>query len=168
MNKPVDGVLIENVSDQLREFVSNEAAATRLPATLNGTNSLVLAFKSLIDVSVDLLVETRQVHYVKTLIAVADVLQPPFNCVTRNSQSTAVCPPNFSDGKRYRRFLRAKLLAYIAQTATGHIDDAAFVLAFLRAGVQGLMCFYHPTCVRHYAVKRLQRLAFDVVRFSAS
>jgi len=162
-NEPVDGVLIENLSDQLREFVSKEAASARLPDTLSDTNSLVLAFKSLVDVSVDLLVETRQIHYVKTVVAVTDVLQPPTESVVTNSQPTVIYPPNFSDGKRYRHFLRDKLMAYIARTATGHIDDAAFVLAFFRAGVQGLMCYYHPTSVRHYAVKRLQRLAFDVV-----
>ena len=163
MNKPVDGMLIENLSDRLREFVSNEAAGSRLPVTFNETNPLVLAFKSLIDVSVGLLVETHQVHYVKTVIAVTDVLQPPTDAVATNSQPTAVCPPSFGDGKRYRRYLRDKLLAYIASTATGYIDDAAFVLSFLRAGVQGLMCFYHPTSVRHYTVRRLERLAFDIV-----
>lgn len=168
MNKPVNGELIENLSDQLREFVSKEAASARLPVTLPETDSLVLALKSLIDVSVDLLVETHQVHYVETVIAVTDVLEPPTDSAKTNSKTTAICQPNFSDGRRYRSSLRSKSLAYIASTAKCHIDDAAFVLAFLRAGVQGLMCFYHPTSVRQYAIKRLQRLAFDVVEPSIS
>jgi len=123
----------------------------------------MIAYQSLIDVCVDLLRETRQIHYLETCKAVLDVIDPINNSKSIGIRTSGVPDPVFEDNRIYRKFLRDKSLILIHKYTAVYVDDAVFVLTVLQTGVQGLMTYHGPEDVRRYAKKRLGRLSVGIV-----
>lgn len=163
ISRPVDGVLIEELSDQFMAFLAEEAVRQKLPSTVGLKEPLYVAYQSLIDVVVDLLRETSQIDYLQTCKAVVDVIAPIKESGENVHKSHGPETTAFEDNRIYRDFLRSKALVFILNSNNAYIDDAVFVLTVLRAGIQGLMTFHSPQSVRQYVQKRLNRLSMDIV-----
>lgn len=163
--KPVDGVLIEKLSDQFMHYLAEECTSKRLPTTVGLKDPLYVAYQALIDVCVDLLRETSQINYLETCKAVVDLIEPIKESAGNVETSSGIPSPRVEDNRNYREFLRAKALVFVLDSNNAYTDDAIFVLTVLRAGLKGLMAYHGPEDVRLYAKERLSRRSVDIVRF---